>query len=661
MKEPLSYLSNRQFGMLINGGAIEWLCLPKFDSYPIFASIVNRSEGGHMLFFIVDEKERYDLRDFDIIHITYLNDFSIVETVLKRESYIIEVNDFIPRNTSCFIRSFNFYDEIPRELGIFIKFIKGYTAQFLAGDETVIIKGGPQDIYLKCNLPLELTNEGIIVKQNNSRIVKLHFSFGHKCSEKHSLSGEMGYWSNFLDEVVDIFLGQEEIRKVYRRSLQVLHNLIYEPTGAILAAPTSSIPDTRGLDNNWDYRFCWIRDSSFCVEALSMASAFKDAKHILDFLYSIQDKTGGWTYPVYTIDGEKVPEETILDIPEDYGGKFRLGNNAGEQFQIDSEGAVLNATLKYYQHSGDKDYLKEHFKQMHMAADVILEKWPQAENGIWEFRDKKQNYVYGKAICASGLQSFLTIANLLNEKIDYDLHLNAKNEIMKNIDKKGFSASKNAYIQSFESDVIDASVLILTLEELIPVDSPKMRGTIKAIIYELDRDGGIARYPTEENPFYLTTFWLTRCYIRLGMFEKFFDLLSSCIYSSNMLGLMGEHFYPKTLEQRGNFPQSFSHEEYIHAVLEGFLWIDREFKVNIPINIFKSSTIRNFNFLGQNISMKTHLDKGKTRVYLNTPENIVFKIPKVHDDEIKIEGGEVTDKGNYFEFVSRQRKVSIIY
>jgi len=352
-------------------------------------------------------------------------------------------------------------------------------------------------------------------------------------------------------------------------------------------------------------------------------------------------------------------KELVLDVLEEYGGKIRIGNAASDQFQIDSEGLVINSVLKYYQHSGDISYLKETFPRLKLAADVILDIWDLKENGIWEFRGERYNYVYGKAICAVGLRDFITICKVLSSPVKLDIYKETFEAIMKKIDTKGWSESQESFVQSFEKHIVDSSVLALSLYELIPIDDPKMMQTVTKIVKILDRDGGFARYPDEDHPFFLSTFWLARHFSRVGKFDRYYDLLSSAIFCSNSLGLMAEHFYPSSLEQRGNFPQSFSHEEYIKTILEGFFDINKDFQVIVPIDIFKSSEICNFKFLGKDISLKSHIDEHLTKVYLKTPEEITFLIPCAAGEEINVEGGRYQLEEPYFKIFPEKESLVI--
>ncbi len=648
------YLGNGITGMLINENSnIEWLSLPQFDSDLLIASILNKSKGGYIKLFTRDSGEDTFLENFESVHLHYLNYYPILVNILMDSNLTVHLIDYMPHATNCYLRRLTFYDNPPEKLGLTLKFFDDAEVKLEKIGNIVKLTGGNSEIYLssKHNLNIEKDNI-ILIDLDRDFFTELHFSFGGPCGIAHPFNQQLDFWKRFFENTVQINVGLREISEIYKISLQVLHNLIYHPTGAVLAAPTTSIPDTLGKDGNWDYRYCWVRDACFTSEALSMSSCFTSSRRVLDFLFSIQGDDGHWEHPLYTINGKKLGNESVLDIPEEYGGKIRIGNAASDQFQIDSEGLVINSVLKYYQHSGDINYLKETFPRLKLAADVILDIWDLKENGIWEFRGERYNYVYGKAICAVGLRDFITICKVLSSPVILDPYKETFEAIMKKIDTKGWSESQGSFVQSFEKHILDSSVLALSLYELIPIDDPKMMKTVDKIVKILDRDGGFARYPDEEHPFFLSTFWLARHFTRAGKFDRYYDLLSSAIFCSNSLGLMAEHFYPSSLEQRGNFPQSFSHEEYIKTILEGFFDIRcADFQVVVPIDIFKSSEIHNFKFLGKDISLKSHIDEHLTKVYLKTPEEITFLIPCAAGEEISVEGGRYQLEEPYFKIV----------
>lgn len=661
MPQNQGYLSNTLTGMLVDEyGSVDWLTLPVFDSHPVFANILNKEVGGQLSFNIMVNGVKISFNKFEVVEREYIFNAPILRSTLFGYGYCFDVIDFMPANVNCFIKTIKFHSQPPKQLSVDLSFFMDAPFKLEIENKTVKIILNHFKLYYKFDKPVYVKDNSIIIDLQDDLSLTCHLSFLKNCLQTHSLTSTLEWWKYYFKSKVDIEVGSDEIRDAYRRSLQVLHNLIYSPTGAILAAPTTSIPAILGSDSNWDYRYCWIRDSSLSCEALSMAGCFDDAKRILKFMFKVQAENGCWEYPLYTINGKKPPKEFILPVKDDYGGPIRIGNDAAEQYQIDSEGSVLNAVFKYYQHSGDIIYLLRIYSKLEKAANIILENWNRKENGIWEFRNGLFNYTYGKAVCASGLDVFLRISKILDKKIDESMYENVIKKIVSEINAKGFSNIKKSYIQSFEKNLLDASVLALPLLEVISINDPRMKTTLNRIIDILDRDGGIARFAKEPHPFYLTTFWLMRCLILLGDFQHFIDLLSSCLYCSNKLHLMGEQFNPKTLEQRGNFPQSFSHLEYIKTIIEAFLKLNKDFKILVPVNIFKTGRIFNFKVLGKNISLTSHLDKHNTRVYINGPVNSIYLIPKTGVSAIKLKGGVVTGENDFYEVMSQRKNLEIL-
>lgn len=668
----VGYLGTGHTGVLIDEfSTIRWLCFPEFDSPFYFASILNKKEGGEIRNFIADQNGNQTyFSEMKSIHFDYVGNYPLLNTVLVGEEFTIDIIDHAIRGGIGMVRKIHFWEEVPKSLGLEIKPIRGSLGEFSPSEHGIIFTiDGKYPLEIQFFSPIRIYASKIIFDTNGSKSHQINFYFKKYVPFKVPLNLELLFWEKFYKERVWVDFGGIS-EKVFFRSLHLLRNLIYQPTGALLAAATSSIPETRGLDDNWDYRYSWVRDNSFTVEAFAMTNCFEEAKQVLKFLFNVQGDDGHWECPFYTIEGKIPTEERILDLKEDYGGIIRVGNAAYNQLQIDSEGVVINAAFKLYQHSGDKEYLESIFKNLTKAARVILRLWDEPENGIWELREARRHYTYGKAILASALKKYCILAKILGKKSsDLEEYQETAQEIVKQIKTKCWSEKRKAFTQSFKDDQnarseeIDMSVLALTLYEVISIQDPKMKQTISAILCFLSRRGGHARFEREKNPFYLSTLWLARHLLKEGRYKTFLDLLNICIECANDLGLMGEQFIPEERDQRGNIPQAFSHEEFVKAIVESYYYINENFDIVVPLlHTWTDSRIKRARYLGQELDLISYMEREKANCKIKVPKSAkTIIVPLKYPEKFELKGGKVEFYEGYAKITPKSRKLTLTY
>ncbi len=415
------------------------------------------------------------------------------------------------------------------------------------------------------------------------------------------------FWASWLSKArqpalaearAEVEAGAEaaDLGAAYRRSLLALKLLVYEPTGAIVAAPTASFPATPGGGDNWDYRYVWLRDGYLCAIAFDEAGLPEESRRFYDFVRRLQAEDGSWPNPLFDIDGN-LPEETILPELEGPNGEkpVRLGNAALSQLQLDNTGNVVDGLWRHFLATGDRNHLRECWPAVKRALGWLEANWRRPENGIWEFRDAARQWVYGKVMCCAAFRAGALIASELGCDDERRRHWEAEAAaVREEVVKLGWSSRRQAFVQFYGSPTpsddadgsgcppraicdnggqpLDISVLALAFYGLVKPGDPRMAATVRAIETPMEEGGlnikgGIARFEGAALPFYLPTLWLARFHLLAGNEERALALVRTCLSCATDLNLMAEHFDPVGGRQWGNFPQAFSHEELVRTLL----------------------------------------------------------------------------------------------
>ncbi|MEI8186165.1 MAG: glycoside hydrolase family 15 protein [Chlorobiaceae bacterium] len=364
-----------------------------------------------------------------------------------------------------------------------------------------------------------------------------------------------------------------EFTSMINRSLLALKLLTFQPTGAIAAAATTSLPETIGGERNWDYRFSWLRDASFTLKAFFALGHVTEADAYLCWLHSTYRQYGSLNLQImYTLQGIKHLEEKELDHLKGYRNSrpVRIGNDAHRQHQWDIYGEVMDCALRLSDYAGKIDEkLWPFFREI---CGLAIENWQKPDDGIWEVRNGPHHFVYSKVMCWVALDRGITIARRFGFDAPLELWLKERNRIKDDIIDNGYNHTLQCFVQTYGSSDLDASLLQLPLTGFLPVRDPRIERTIQACRKQLMNKGFLMRYRSQdglkgnEGGFVLCNFWLVECLALAGKTEEALELLKDTVVASNKLGLFSEEFDTANREMLGNFPQAFSHIGYINAV-----------------------------------------------------------------------------------------------
>ncbi len=361
------------------------------------------------------------------------------------------------------------------------------------------------------------------------------------------------------------------------QSGRVLQALTYAPTGAIVAAATTSLPETPGGARNWDYRYCWVRDASLTMDALWVAACPHEASRFFDFIATATgtevEPTGcGALQILYGIEGERHLPESELAHLEGYAGArpVRVGNGAWDQDQLDVYGELLNAACTVASQIGA---FNESTRALLIdAADTAAQRWQERDRGIWEIRGEPRHFLYSKLMCWVALDRAIRLTDQLQAADRIERWARIREEIRTAIIDQGWNAAAGAFTGSFGSDALDASVLMMPIVGFLPASDPRVRATIEAVADRLtDANGMVYRYRADdgldgdEGTFFICTFWLIHCMALLGDTVGARDLFERVTAHANDVGLLSEELDPSTGDLLGNFPQAFTHIGLVNA------------------------------------------------------------------------------------------------
>jgi GH15 family glucan-1,4-alpha-glucosidase len=578
--------------LVARDGSIDWLCFPRYDSPSVFARLLDE-DAGHWSIrpAAAFTSER-----------RYLPGTLVLETTVTTDTGSVKITDAL-----VFAEGQRGHDlgyEAPHELVRSVEGIAGeveLSFELAPRTEYGLVRplirmegdggrtfGGPNRIAVRAGVPLTLEDVTMKATFTVAAGETVGFSLRWVPTEAHEppqltapadaasrLADTVEAWRSWEAEH-DIYEGPH--RELVRRSSRVLKGLTYRPTGAIVAAPTTSLPETVGGERNWDYRYAWIRDASLTLQALYIGSCTDEAEEFVSFMTS--SAGGGASLQImYGIGGEH--DLTERELPHLAGWResqpVRVGNGAWGQTQLDVYGELLDALYSYREQLGELHPEIQTF--VAYLADTAAARWHETDAGMWEMRGEPRHHLSSKVLCWVALDRAVKLAPALGDHAKTDEWSAARDAIREAILERGWSDEKQAYAQSFDAHELDAAQLLLPLVGFLPASDPRMRATIDAIADELTEDGLVLRYRNaeglnadglsgEEGTFVICSFWLVSCLAQAGEIERAEQLFDQLAGYSNDLGLLAEEIDTANGEQLGNFPQAFSHIGLITAAYE---------------------------------------------------------------------------------------------
>jgi alpha,alpha-trehalase len=575
-------------------GSIDWLCVPRYDSDAVFARILD-PDGGHWSIRPAGEfaSER-----------RYVPGTLVVETTFTTDGGTVRLTDAMVFAEGQ--RGHELGYDAPHELVRSVEGVSGEVELFLElapRPENGLIKplirvedGGARTfgsgrLGVRSGVPLRLDDATMTASFTVGKGDRVGFSMMWAPAERREapaptpadrvadrIADTVEAWRSWEADH-DIYDGPH--RRLVRLSSRVLKGLTYRPTGAIVAAPTTSLPETVGGERNWDYRFSWIRDSSLTIEALYIGACTDEADEFISFMTSSAGGRAGEgsLQIMYGIGGEHDLSER--ELPHLRGWResspVRVGNGAWGQVQLDVYGELLNALYLYRERLGELHPEIQAF--VADLADTAARRWREKDSGMWEMRGEPRHHLSSKVLCWTALDRAVKCAPHLGEYAKTEEWEAARDEIRAAVLERGWSERRQAYAQSFDSDELDAAQLLMPILGFLPATDERMRSTIEAIARELTEDGLVLRYRNEEGlnadgltgeegTFVICSFWLVSALAKAGEVERAEALFDQLVGYANDLGLLAEEIDTANGEQLGNFPQAFSHIGLITAAWE---------------------------------------------------------------------------------------------
>jgi GH15 family glucan-1,4-alpha-glucosidase len=581
--EDYALIGDLQTAALVErGGSIDWLCFPRFDSGACFAALLGDSGNGRWL--LAPTSGGTTSR-------RYRGDTLVLETTWENDEGAVRVYDFMPPRDKApdvvrIIEGVRGRVEMRSEL--VIRFDYGHIVPWVRRvDDARIAVAGPDALCFRT--PARTRGENMRTVSTFSvgegeRVPFVLTWFPSHSDIPVAIDPEQALIET--DELWREWTGARTIelpgehRDVLRRSLIVLKALTYEPTGGIVAAPTTSLPEWIGGVRNWDYRYCWLRDATLTLLALLHAGYEEEAAAWRLWLIRAVAGDPADLQIMYGVAGERRLTEFELPWLAGYEGStpVRIGNAASEQLQIDVFGEVLDALYQARAHG--LEFTKSAWALQKLLLEYLERLWTEPDDGIWEIRGERRHFVHSKVM--AWLAFDRAVRSVEEQQLDgpVDDWRAVRDRIHAEVCERGFDAELGSFVQSYGSKELDASLLLLPLVGFLPARDPRVRGTIEAIERGLVQDGFVLRYRTHERAvdglppgegvFLPCSFWLVDCLELLGRHDDACALFDRLIALANDVGLLSEEYDPRAKRLLGNFPQAFTHLALVNCAFNLF-------------------------------------------------------------------------------------------
>ena len=571
----------RSAALVSERGSIDWCCLPDFNSSSIFAKILDEKRGGSFEILVDDS---YSVKQ------SYLRTTNIVVTTFKKDKHCFEVIDFMPRYL---YNGSGYYN--PAEIIRYFKHISGepqfgikydpqveyarFNVELIADDEYIkcyTTEGDYDSLYLYTDLDKEailrqekmtLTGDAYAMISYDQKLLTQNLDRQYLKLQKTKI-----YWLDWTNKLTSFAKYNNEIA----RSALVLKLLSYDKTGAVLAAVTTSLPETIGEERNWDYRFCWIRDASMVIKIMSSLGHLNTVKRFMRFIIDIIPDKDEKIQIMYGINREKILEEETLDHLSGYknSSPVRIGNAAYLQKQNDIYGILVDVI--YQQFTEFKISLEDSeslWTIVRSIVRIVSNNWHKPDKGIWEIRTDERHFTFSKVLCWVAIDRAIKIAKFIHKDRYVDQWRPLAEQIRNEILEKAWNEEVGAFTQFYGSDDMDAATLLMQPYGFISANDIRYIQTVKATEKELCVDGLMYRYKNKDDfglpssSFTICTFWLINALQATGERKRAKKLFEQLLSYSNHVGLFSEDIDFKTKRLLGNFPQAYSHLALIETAI----------------------------------------------------------------------------------------------
>ncbi|MBG0564284.1 glycoside hydrolase family 15 protein [Actinoplanes aureus] len=568
--EDYAIIADTQTSALVGrNGSIDWLCVPRFDSGAIFAALLGDEENGHWTLCPAGD---YTARRW------YRDETLVLETEFETEDGVVRLIDFMPPRTESpsVVRIVEgVRGEVEMSMVLRLRFDYGHVVPWVYREQgDLVAVAGPDAAWLRT--PVQTRGENLAtraeftVRAGDQVPFTLtwrpsHLTPPESANPVHQLGVTEGYWRGWVSECTY----EGEWRDAVVRSLLTLKALTYAPTGGIVAAATTSLPEKLGGVRNWDYRFCWLRDATITLQSLLYSGFQSEARAWRKWLLRAIAGNPAELQIMYGVAGERRLDEYVATWLTGYDGNpVRIGNAAAEQFQLDVYGEVMDAL-----HQGRRAGLKADDPSWGLQVQLmefVEEHWRDPDEGIWEVRGGPKQFVHSKLMAWVAADRAVKAVDEFDLDGPIDRWTRLRDDIRADILENGYDPDRKTFTQFYGSEELDAALLMVPLVGFLPADDERVIGTVAAIEEHLLVDGFVQRYtqhpdtdvdglPPGEGAFLACTFWLADNYALMGRHDEARETFARLLALRNDVGLLSEEYDTAAGRLVGNFPQAFSH------------------------------------------------------------------------------------------------------
>ncbi len=566
-------------------GSVDWCCLPRFDSGSCFARLLDRERGGFCAVSPVDDEASWRGS-------SYIEDTLVLESVLEGAHGTVRVRDFFamrehgalqPRRELIRIVECQ-RGSVEVEVEVAPRFDYGAVRPWLrrvATDAFTAI-GGDDALIVWSDGELAVERDALVARRRvhaGERLrLLIRFVRPHLLEREPAalaadevdgrLEETIRWWRAWRERLH----GEGPDRDAVVRSALTLKALTYAPTGAIVAAATTSLPETVGGERNWDYRYSWVRDSTLTARVLAELGCEREARRFRHFIVRSSAGHAEDLQVLFGVGGERRISEEELDLEGYLGSRpVRVGNDAAGQVQLDAFGEILNLAWRWHRrgHSPDDDEWRFFSELVNSAVEC----WSEPDRGIWEWRGERRHFVHSKACCWAAVDRGLRLAGECARSAPVRRWERAREAIREAIEDRGYDSERGVFVQCFDEPALDAALLLLPVVGFVAFDDERMRRTTDAVREQLDACGLLYRYreddqlPGHEGAFLACSFWLAECYARQGRLAQAREVFDRAMGAASPLGLFSEQVDPDSGELLGNYPQTLTHLSHVAAAL----------------------------------------------------------------------------------------------